>query len=340
MTRGRVLAAIGLLLISFLSPLPSAVAAPSWTMIYETTTSARSGNNIVYTAGYGRSGTAVTNFANSGKSWDVIRVRFEATLSSTLYYTDVYFDKWSGATLAGLEFPDLTNANTVQRNVSNLVVASNYSGVRTGTFALGRLEWWPYNYAQSSGPIAPKNTLNTYDWDDSFVNGSGDHGSFQVHNLTDTQTVFAWNMHRSSGTQELGMGNATSGTHPDWTTASGVWTNAGFKVQIYVGNSVTIGNISQPTYSGSLAKGAITTLTSTTNGPGKVTFYYKKKRIAGCIKRNVVDVSGTYTATCIFKPITNDSGEIYTEYIPSDSSYTAATSSAVKVQILRRTNKR
>jgi hypothetical protein len=283
MKRGGVLAVAISLLCALLAPIPSASAAPAWTLLYETTTSARNGNNIVYTSGYGRGGTAVTNFANSGKTWDVIRVRFEATLSSTLYYTDVYFNKWAGATLTGLEFPDIANGNTVQRNVTNMVVSSNYSGVRTGTFALGRLEWWPYNYAQASGPIAPNNTLNTYDWDDSFINGSGDHGSFQIHNLTDTQTVFAWNMHRT-GTQELGMGNATTGSNPDWTGASGVWTNAGFKVQIYVGDSVTIGSVAQPTYSGSLAKGTVTTLTSTTNGPGKVTFYYKKKRIAGCIK--------------------------------------------------------
>jgi hypothetical protein len=334
-----VLVAISSLLATFLIPVNGAMAAPSWTLIYETTTSARSGNNIVYTSGYGRAGTAVTNFANSGKTWDLIRVRFEATLSSTLYYTDVYFDKWSGATLSGIEFPDITNGTTNQRNVSNLVVTSNYSGVRTGSFALGRLEWWPYNYSGASGPISPNNALGTYDWDDSFVNGSGDHGSFQIHNLTDTQTVIAWNMHRT-GTQELGMGNATTGTHPDWTGASGIWSNAGFKVQIYIGDSVTIGTINQPTYVGQLSKGLSTTLTSTTNGPGRVTFYYKKKRIAGCVKRTAVNISGTFTATCNFKPATSGFGQIYTEYAPADSSYTAASSSPVTIQIGRRSNRR
>lgn len=339
MRRRGVMTAIAVIVLSLCSPLSAASAAPSWTLIYETTTSARSGNNIVYTAGYGRGGTAVTNFANSGKTWDVIRVRFEATLSSTLYYTDVYFNKWSGATLTGLEFPDLTNANTIQRNVSNLVVTSNYSGVRTGTFALGRLEWWPYNYSQASGPIAPNNALNTYDWDDSFVAGSGDHGSFQIHNLTDTQTVIAWNMHRT-GTQELGMGNATSGGNPDWTGAGGVWTNAGFKVQIYVGDSVTIGTISQPTFSGSFSKGSTNAITATVNGPGAVTFYYNRKRIAGCIRRPAIDIASVLTATCNFKPMTSGRGQIYAEYIPIDSSYTAATSASVTTNIARRSNKR
>lgn len=339
MRKASVLTFVMSLLGTLLAPISSAEATSNWTLIYETTTSTRSGNNIVYTSGYGRSGTAVTNFSNSGKSWNYIRVRFEASLASTVYYSDVYFDKWSGATLAGLEFPDLTNLKTVQRNITNLVVASNYSGVRTGSFALGRLEWWPYGYSQARGGLSPQGDASTYDWDDSFVVGNGDHGSFQVHNLTDTQTVFAWNMHRT-GTQELGMGNATSGSHPDWTTTSGVWTNAGFKIQIYVGDPVIVGTVGQPTFSGSLAKGSVTTLTSTANGPGKVTFYYKKKRIAGCTKRTLVNISSTYTVNCNFKPTTNDSGELYTEFIPSDSTYTAATSSAVKVQILRRSNKR
>jgi hypothetical protein len=339
MRKGKVTGAITSLLLALLLPTNSASAAPSWTLIYETTTSARSGSSIVYTNGYGRGGTAVTNFANSGKTWDVIRVRFEATLSSTLYYTDVYFNKWAGATLAGIEFPDITNGVTNQRNVSNLVVSSNYSGVRTGTFALGRLEWWPYNYSPASGPISPNNSLGTYDWDDSFSNGSGDHGSFQVHNLTDTQTVIAWNMHRS-GTQELGMGNATSGSHPDWTGAAGIWSNAGFKMQIFVGDSVTFGIINQPTYSGQLAKGSPTILTATTNGAGRVTFYHQKKRIAGCIKRSAVDVAGVFTATCNFRPTTSGLGQIYADYQPNDSSYTAASSSVINVQVVRRSNKR
>jgi hypothetical protein len=146
-------------------------------------------------------------------------------------------------------------------------------------------------------------------------------------------------MHRP-GTQELGMGNATSGSHPDWTGASGIWTNAGFKMQIYVGESVTIGTINQPTYSGQLSKGLTTTLTSTTNGPGRVTFYFKKKRIAGCVKRVAMDVSGTYTATCSFKPPTSGTSQIYAEYEPIDSSFTSASSTVVSVQILRRSSRR
>jgi hypothetical protein len=109
-------------------------------------------------------------------------------------------------------------------------------------------------------------------------------------------------------------------------------------MQIYVGDSITIGTINQPTFPGQLAKGSTTTLTATSNGAGRITFYYKKKRIAGCIKRVAVDVSGTFTATCNFKPPTSGLGQIYADYQPSDSSYTAAISSVINVQIARRSS--
>jgi hypothetical protein len=340
------------LLLQFCVPFESANAAPNWTLIYQTTTSYRinpdgtylGGRDISYTSGFGRGGTAVTSFANSGAAWDRIRVRLEARLASnsTSYYTDVYFDKWAGATLASLEIPDITNGNSQQRNVTNLVVTSDYSGVKTGSFALGRLEWWPTNYGQASAAgMSPSNSLNTYDWDDSFTPGSGDHGSFQVHNLTDTQTVLAWNMHRATGTQEIGMGNAASGSHPDWTGISGFFTNYGFKVQIFVGLALTTGTVSAPSFTGPLKKGISTTLTSTANGPGRITFLFQGKRIPNCINRSLVDTGGILTATCQYKPATSQAGDLKAQFISSDTSaFTNATSASIKVQASKRTNTR
>jgi hypothetical protein len=226
-----------LALIIGLAPLPSATAAPSWTLIYQTTNSDRNASDIFeYSASYGKSGTAATNFINSGQNWDLIRIRIEATASGNLYYTDAYFDKWSGATISGLELPDHANLNIIQRNVSNLVVSSNYSGVKTGSYALGRLEIWPYNYAQRVSGLSPAGNASLYDWDDTYLVGTNGHGSFQLHNLTDTQTVFAWNRHRLADPAEIGMGAPTSG-HPDWTFNTSVFNNSNFKVQIYVGST-------------------------------------------------------------------------------------------------------
>ncbi|MEY4970016.1 MAG: hypothetical protein RLZZ277_247 [Actinomycetota bacterium] len=334
------------LVAQFLLPVIPGQAAPTWTEIYRTTQSARDSNNIniFYSGGYEYNGTAVTNFQNSGAAWDLIRIRIQFTLTSgsQLYYSDVYFDRWPGATLSDLQFPDYRNSLVLNQNVSNIVVDSNYSAIKTGKFALGRIHFWPYNYAGQVSGLTPVGDSNTYDWDDTpsvVVNG---HGSYQLFNLTDTQTVFAWNMHRYNGTQELGMGPNNSGTGaPDWTSNSTTWNNTNFKVQVFVGLKLTTGTVSAPSFSGTLKKGVATTLTATANGPGRITFFFQGKRIANCINRTLVDVSGTLTATCSYKPSTSAAGVLTAQYNSNDtSSYSNATSAAVKIQANKRTNTR
>ena len=321
----------------------SAEAAPTWTQIYETTSSAResTGNYLNYTPGYEYNGTAVTNFANSGKAWDLVRVRFQFTLTSnsTLYWTDLYFDRWSGASLSDLQFPDYRNTLVLNRTVTNMVVDSNYSGVSKGSFPLGAINIWPYNYSQSSSGITPAGSSSAYDWDDTPSVVTNGHGSYQFFNLTDTQTVAAWNMHRYGGPVELGMGANNSGTgSPDWTSNSATWNNTNFKIQVFVGLKLTAGTVSAPTFSGTLKKGVSTTLTATANGPGRITFFFQGKRIANCINRSLVDVSGIMTATCSYKPATSQPGELTAQFISSDTTFfTNASSAATKVQVSKRT---
>ncbi len=340
----KILVAVIVGIAASIVPSVPASATPTWTLIYQTTNSARVANDYLqYSAGYEDTGTAVTNFTNSGKQWDLIRIRMEASLVSggTLAWTDVYFDKWSGATLSQLQFPDYKNTLVLQRNITNLVIDSNYANVKKGSFALGRLEMWPYNYAQTGSGLLPAGSSSSYDWDDTPSVISNGHGSYQVHSLlVDTQTVLAWNMHRSGGTQEIGMGNSPSGGL-DWTAqTTQIFNNTNFRVQVFVGLSVTAGTIAAPAFSGALKKGVKTTLTSITNGPGRVTFFYQGKRIAGCINKLVIDVSGTMTATCNFSPPSSGLGRIYAKYTASDSGYTDATSATVTTQVIRRTNLR
>lgn len=324
----------------------SAEAAPTWTQIYETTSSAResTGNYLSYTSGYEYNGTAVTNFTNSGKAWDVVRVRFQFTLTSnsTLYWTDLYFDRWSGATLSDLQFPDYRNNLYLNRTITNLVIDSNYSGVNKGSYALGAINIWPNNYSQANSGIVPAGSGTAYDWDDIQSITTNGHGSYQFFNLTDTQTVAAWNMHRYGGPVELGMGANNSGTgSPDWTSNSVTWNNTNFKIQVFVGLKLTVGTVSAPTFSGSLKKGVPTTLTATANGPGRITFLFKGKRIANCINKTLVDVSGTLTATCSYKPSTSQSGDLTAQFTSSDtSSFSNASSAATKTQASKRTTTR
>jgi len=328
-----------------LAPLPNANANPTWTKIYETTTPNRNNTSatseMTYTAGFGKTGGAASSFIAAGTSWDLIKIRMEMNRISNnqTYYAEVTFDKWAGATIAGLQFPDHVNALVNQRNVSNLVVTSDFSGVKTGSFALGRLEIWPYNYTQARSGLSPAGNAGTYDWDDTPAVGSDGHGSFQIHNLTDTQTIMAWNMHRP-GTQELGFGSRSFG-EPDWTFGGNAeWNTTNFKVQVFVGTAVSTSTVNAPVVSGARLKSVNTTLTATASTAGRVTFYVGSRKIPGCSSRLTTEVSGVQTATCNFRPNTSGSATYSARLVPTSSSISNSQSISTTVLIGRRTGLR
>ena len=60
----------------------------------------------------------------------------------------------------------------------------------------------------------PSGNPSSYDFDDTTGVGGG-YGSFQIHNTTNAETVFAWN-YQSSSIPNIGFGNNPNG-QPDWT---------------------------------------------------------------------------------------------------------------------------
>jgi len=329
---------------------PSANAEPSWTKIYETVTPSRNNastsSEITYVSGFGKTGGAASAFIAAGTSWDYIKIRMEMTQVSnaTKYFTEVYFDKWSGAQITDLQFPDYVNLLTLQKNVTNLVVSSDYSGVRTGSFALGRIEIWPYNYDQARSGLLPAGNASSYDWDDKVNVVADGWGSYQVHNLTDTQTIMAWNNHSIAGygqQVDLGFGSAPSG-NPDWTFGNSLnlWNKTNFKVQVFVGTAISTSTINAPVIGGAQLKGLGTTLTVTASAAGKVTFYNGTKRIPGCSGLSTANISGNQTATCIYKPSTSGPMKYWAQLTPTSSSVTGSTSAAIAAQIGRRTGTR
>jgi len=184
------------------------------TVLYETTTPTRSGNNIVY------SQNNSTSYSDSDLQADGARIgyRMEVTDNGTDYYAETIFDAWDGITLSSLLFPTVSNANVIQRTVTNMSVDSNYPTVTNTSSTSGRLEIWPYNYGESAqNNIGGDNSK--YDFDDR-NHGSSSYGSMQVHNLSAAQTVMAWNNH-SASQPDIGLGNNPASTgnnkHPDWT---------------------------------------------------------------------------------------------------------------------------
>lgn len=315
--------------------------ATTWTLIYQTTNTQRNVNEYaIYSAGYERNGAAQT--AASGQSFSQVRWRMEMTISGTLYYVDAYFDKWNGATLADLQFPDYANVLNLQKNVSNLVVSSNYSTVKTGSYAQGRVEIWPYNYTQTSSGLAPTGSSSTFDYDDSAAIGTAGHGTFQLHNLTDTQTVLAWNRSRYNDAAELGFGpcliGATPCGNPDWTLQTGL-TATTFKFQVFIGtaapssSSITLTTAQSSTYRTATT---ITANLGVAGSDGRVTFFQNGERIPGCINIR----SSSLTATCNWRPSLRGSIKLHAVLTPTSNGFLGSTSSIIQSQVSNRSGKR
>jgi autotransporter-associated beta strand protein len=209
----------------------TSTGSSSSNLLYYTTTTKRNGSgDIVYETGYGLGGTDAA--ATYSGDIDTVTYRMEYDQGGTTYYAEVTFDAWDGITVGSLQVPD-SNANqfALEKLVSNMTISSNVTnsytdsknyqsgGVTTGTGKSGYLEIWPYNYGSSlSGNLSPSGSNNDYDYDDDPRPGDGFYGSFQVHNLTDQETVFAWNRHSPSHSPaDIGFGNRTDSNHSDWT---------------------------------------------------------------------------------------------------------------------------
>ncbi len=218
-------------------------------LVYETVTPTRSSNNIVY---------SVNNAAAlAGTTFSRVRYRMETRVGGTLRHADVSFDKWAGLTVAGLAVPTPNNPFIVQRNVTNMSVASNWSGqgnataVTTGSGFTGRLEIWDRNYGTAN--VFGDGNGSLFDFDD--TPSGGTYGSFQVHNLSSPtkHTVLAWNNHGNTA-PDIGFGNQIGGSgHPDWTFAGGSSLGkTDWRLQIYV-NTEPVLSLPENSAAGTLA---------------------------------------------------------------------------------------
>jgi hypothetical protein len=150
----------------------------------------------------------------------------------------------------------------------------------------------------------------------------------------------AWNNHPQGATADLGLGSRPT-SDPDWTFAGqSVWNQTNFKVQVFVGTAVSASSINAPVVTGAKLKSSTTILTATASVAGKVTFYFGSRKIPGCSSKLTIEVSGTQTATCNFKPSTSGPQSYSARLVPKSNSYTASTSTVTTVQIGRRTGVR
>jgi uncharacterized repeat protein (TIGR02543 family) len=239
------------------SPYSPPATVTNWSLIYQTTQPNRTSGAYVYTPGYGLGATdAAKTLMNANRTFNKIRYRMEATYNGTLYYADVYFDKWSGGGTPSSVTPTIDKlaipaslADAVQTNVTGCVIESNWPGfqgvassVINGTGKNCGLEIWFDSYGYG--------TNSSHDEFDG-RSSAGSYGSFQLHNVTggEVQTVLAWNNH-DSVSPDLGFGRRDLALGPDWTFAGKTNFNlATWKLQIFIDDAATtpteptIGNI-------------------------------------------------------------------------------------------------
>jgi len=255
-----------------------------WTKIYGTQSPLFVSNTtITYQAGYG-TGASDTATVLANATFTRVRYTISFTTNSLAQSADVDFLKWDTSTVSSPSFtvPQATVPNlripswataadklTIQTNVSDLTVsASDYS--LFGSALSGRLEIWPWDYGNALSSISASGSASTYDYNDSPTVNINSYGSFQVHDLTNLRTVFAWNhMGDSAAAPDLGLGNKATG-EPDWTfcstTSTCPYTANTFELDTYINMPVTALTIGSDLVAPTISS----VNSSTTNGTFKI----------------------------------------------------------------------
>ena len=210
---------------------PATLESGTWQLLYELTNSRRDANGLLT---YAKNNAALLG----NRQFTKVGYYMQNNMNNgpTSYYAYVTMDAYT-TSLRDLKIPDHVDAFVNQRDVQNLTIYSNHPQVGNYSAARGRLEMWPWNY--SGATTFGDGNAATYDFDDTPSVVASGHGSCQVHDLTNSKTILAWNMHRSTGGQDIGIGNndATnihydSSGGPDWTAAENGAYN--WKFQVYI----------------------------------------------------------------------------------------------------------
>ena len=204
-----------------------------WVTVYEISNPSRDGSGRVQ---YSLNNSLALN------SYPYTRIGYLLTHTfpgqSTIDWVFCTFDKWS-STITDLRVPDLVDAFTNQRNVTNLnVYSSNQTAQPNRNNVSGRLEIWSYDYIATQSGLAPAGSNTQYDYDDT-ARTTGSYGSFQCHDVTNGVTCLAWNRQALGNVPDIGIGNNVitnpfydSSGNLDWTFAYNY--NSDFNLKIMV----------------------------------------------------------------------------------------------------------
>ena len=117
--------------------------------------------------------------------------------------------------------PDTLSGAQFQQRITNMNVLSSVPSIVIGTgLATGNIEFWWQSYSAANGAAVTNASATTYDWGDTLtpVFGTSGYASMQIHNYGASQVLFAYNnWGRASQVCDLGIGNNTASTNPDYT---------------------------------------------------------------------------------------------------------------------------
>ena len=110
-----------------------------------------------------------------------------------------------------------TNKN-IQRFVTNLDVASNVEGVKTGWYPDGNIEFYFTSYGYGNSFDIGASTASQ-DFDDVPSGSSAGYGCLQIHNYNEAQSLICINnLKGNDATVDIGIGNSSTAKRRDWTT--------------------------------------------------------------------------------------------------------------------------
>ena len=134
--------------------------------------------------------------------------------------------------LPQIGIPFSTTGAWFQQKLRNTDVASNVSGLQTGTgLETCNIEFWPTDYGQA-GKLGLGGNNGAFDFDDT-KNAGGTYGSMQIHNYGAKQTLFAMNRWGgNNGFIGFGISNRVGQANTDWTHADNAGTYATRRIYV------------------------------------------------------------------------------------------------------------
>lgn len=109
---------------------------------------------------------------------------------------------------------------------------------------------------------------------------------------------------------------------------------------VTITNANESASLGAPTLSGAASKGNIVTITVTSNAAGKVRFFVEGKRISNCLARSTTGSYPSFSATCSWRPPVTGNQNLTARITPTDSTFSASTSTATSVWVDKRNSTR